>query len=831
MFKGVDLRFLHGGLLSFGLAAVISFNAPCVRSQDLATAAKLDPARDGSRLTVQEHRLPLTEQYIWTGVERRGSAASAGPWIFRRTFQLQTVPSNATLYVAVAGDAGVWVNGKHLLEYHDDRRQRAGYTVHAIDAAATLKSGDNVVVVQITDLHGAHHTTTDPLVLQFVGGKALAVKLLAAGRGVQTPPLMVSDEHWLGRASSAGDRLAEISQSNYDAMAWPQARSLGGIESNNAFFQWNADAGMYDWPGYVGTSPALRHYVLRPVKIIDEYDGSSVLEDVESLTGPASSANQFRVRRSPDGEGEQSPTLMLDFGKEVAGRIHLRSEEDAPVRVIASYGESEQEASYEPFLCARAIYIPPHGEAWGPKSGFRYVKLRFLSDARFSAIDLDGIAYPVDYKGSFVSSDALLNQIWETGAYTTHLCMQDGIWDGVKRDRARWAGDLDISGRVISDVFANRELMEDTLNRLIDETDGMRHVNGIDGYSALWISSVTEFYRHTGDRVFLDKLHPKILALLHTMDRDLDSDGVFVPQSGEHVFVDWSPGLSADTAESRRATSLEYLLAYKEAAWLLTQLDDHAQAKNYTDKFNTLRRSVRSKLMDSTTKTFGSLWQTNAMAVLSGAAEESDYPALWERVFANIDEVNATSAAITPFFGYYVLEALASMGHRTEAMQWLRDYWGGMVAEGATTFWESYDPRWTKKNFHSGLQADGLAGYYVSLAHAWSSGPTSWMQEQMLGVRATDAGFHKATIQPELAGLKWLEGSVPTPHGVIRVRAEENRIVVDLPDEVAATLSFRASEQAHVEMNGVGHESQEAPIKGYRQIELDHAGHYEIVIR
>ncbi|HEY1647032.1 MAG TPA: hypothetical protein VGF96_03550 [Terracidiphilus sp.] len=71
--------------------------------------------------------------------------------------------------------------------------------------------------------------------------------------------------------------------------------------------------------------------------------------------------------------------------------------------------------------------------------------------------------------------------------------------------------------------------------------------SGITGHSALWISSVAEFYRHSGDREFLLRLHSRLLNLLATVDRDMDADGVFTPLPGEHVFVDWSPGLSADT--------------------------------------------------------------------------------------------------------------------------------------------------------------------------------------------------------------------------------------------------------------------------------------------
>ena len=45
--------------------------------------------------------------------------------------------------------------------------------------------------------------------------------------------------------------------------------------------------------------------------------------------------------------------------------------------------------------------------------------------------------------GAFECDDPLLNGIWNTAAYTLRLCIQNGfLWDGIKRDRLVWVGDL-----------------------------------------------------------------------------------------------------------------------------------------------------------------------------------------------------------------------------------------------------------------------------------------------------------------------------------------------------------------------------------------------------
>ena len=44
---------------------------------------------------------------------------------------------------------------------------------------------------------------------------------------------------------------------------------------------------------------------------------------------------------------------------------------------------------------------------------------------------------------------------------------------------------------------------------------------------------------------------------------------------------------------------------------------------------------------------------------------------------------------------FYELEALCAMGEQTYVLKEMKDYWGGMLKLGATSFWEEYNP--TKK--------------------------------------------------------------------------------------------------------------------------------------
>nr|WP_198664882.1 alpha-L-rhamnosidase C-terminal domain-containing protein [Lewinella sp. IMCC34191] len=81
------------------------------------------------------------------------------------------------------------------------------------------------------------------------------------------------------------------------------------------------------------------------------------------------------------------------------------------------------------------------------------------------------------------------------------------------------------------------------------------------------------------------------------------------------------------------------------------------------------------------------------------------------------------------------------------------------------------------------------ASYRHSLCHGWSSGVTAWLSQRVLGVQIVEPGCTALRIEPHLGGLEWVEGTYPTPHGVVNIRHERRAdgsvaSVVDAPKGV-----------------------------------------------
>ena len=83
-----------------------------------------------------------------------------------------------------------------------------------------------------------------------------------------------------------------------------------------------------------------------------------------------------------------------------------------------------------------------------------------------------------------------------------------------------------------------------------------------------------------------------------------------------------------------------------------------------------------------------------------------------------------------------------------------------MIAPGdlyTGTFWENESP--------DGTQASGQ----TSMAHGWSTMPTSALSKYVLGAQPVAAGYKTWLVQPHAGSLAWTKGQAPTPHGALVV--------------------------------------------------------------
>jgi alpha-L-rhamnosidase len=136
---------------------------------------------------------------------------------------------------------------------------------------------------------------------------------------------------------------------------------------------------------------------------------------------------------------------------------------------------------------------------------------------------------------------------------------------------------------------------------------------------------------------------------------------------------------------------------------------------------------------------------------------------------------------ISPCSAYLLACLYADFNMPDKGLSIIRSIWGGMLDQGATSFWEAVRCEYPE-DFHKHLTTFTAYGEYrMSLCHAWSSTPVEWFTRIMLGVSSVEPGYRKTEIAiwaPD--GINKCEGTVPTPFGTIYVswvRKDEQIIV------------------------------------------------------
>jgi alpha-L-rhamnosidase len=524
----------------------------------------------------------------------------------------------------------------------------------------------------------------------------------------------------------------------------------------------------------------LSTFLVPPTRVVWKSDTG--VENAESLLQPKpgqatlTQASPVCVLKAQPGK---PAGVLLDFGVELAGYVEIfipmvKDKQPAPIRI--RFGESASEAMSDPGVKGaqndHAIrdftdVTPWLGKrTYGP-SGFRFVRIDSLDPKLpVSLSEVRAVLQLRDIPrlGGFRCSDERLNKIWEVGAYTVHLNMQDYLWDGVKRDRLVWIGDMHPETSTIAAVFGANDVVTRSLDLTRDVTPVSKWMNDISSYSMWWVLIHEQWWLHTGDRAYLEKQKPYLRDLMKRLARRIGPDGH--EKIDGMRFLDWpsSPNKQGVTA------GLQGLLVMtlESGARLLKELGETETAQACIDAA-TLGRKVVPETNGSKSGA--------ALQVLAGLSDA--------KKTAQLLKANGASGVST-FYGFYVLQALGLAGETDAAFDIIRTYWGGMLDRGATTFWEDFDLAWLegsgrideltppgKKDLHGDFGAYCYEGFRHSFCHGWASGPTAWLSQHVLGIEPAAPGFAKVRITPHLGSLAWAEGSYPTPRGVIRVRHEK----------------------------------------------------------
>lgn len=422
--------------------------------------------------------------------------------------------------------------------------------------------------------------------------------------------------------------------------------------------------------------------------------------------------------------------IVLDFGQEMSGGVIFFTGwiYEASCKIRIRFGESLGEVNsnlgekgacnahsprdFETIICSS-------GDNLVGQTGFRFVRIDVLEDKYiyFRNVVCENNIYSAKQIYDYQGNDKRIKDIFNTAKRTIDLCAGTGyIWDGVKRDRLVWLGDMAPEVMALSTLYGQcDDVVISSLEQAKKSFPLPRYLNDIYTYS-MWLLIIAHDYYKDFNNVEYVKANLEYYSkLVHQMLELIDKNGNI--NKKHRYIVDWP---TVGTVDEETGVKMIFLMAMNKAIDLFSEFKVDA-----SDALEIKRRILLNPIVVKEKK------QVVALKYFAtGELKDEEYQLLIK------DGANGFST----FMSYYILSTIAARDEQL-AINLMKDYYGAMLDKGATTFFEDFDIAWckdsgrideldiTKKDIHGDFGKYCYVGYRHSLCHGWSSGVIKFIKE------------------------------------------------------------------------------------------------------
>lgn len=475
------------------------------------------------------------------------------------------------------------------------------------------------------------------------------------------------------------------------------------------------------------------------------------LQTAEALKPPL-----LTSRAAASGKEEplkKGDSLLLDFGNHFVGYVTLELEpmgrhQDAPVLLEVAFYEHSSELDEKPehykgwiagsWVQSERVHIDvlPCAYRFPRRYAFRYMKVTLLDCSQGFSVRVAGAAAEcvssaddaafLPFSGR--EEDRRLDAV---SLRTLHDCMQEVFEDGPKRDRRLWLGDLRLQALANYVTYRQNDLVRRCLYLFAGNTlEEGRVANNLflypapeaDGqfmfdYSLFFINTLWDYYEATGDRDTLQELEPTAFQQYELSKAVFDRNGVVDLRKLGSCFVDWNKRLDKQCSAQgiylyalRALVKIEMALG-RDTGALERELAEKAQAAR--GHFYHGKKGVFLSGPFRQVSYASQIWM-----VLAGVATGEQA----RQALKAVENMRGAVKPSTPYLYHHYIQALIDCGEKEKAYQKMKVYWGGMLTQGADTFWEVYDPERPNTSPYGGR-------IIHSYCHAWSCTPCYFLRK------------------------------------------------------------------------------------------------------
>jgi alpha-L-rhamnosidase len=724
------------------------------------------------------------------------SESGFGVYHFRKTFQLESVPSTAIARVSADNRYRLFVNGR-VVCFGPQRGDVEHWRYESVDFAPHLNAGENVIAVQVhnagPDFPMAQVTDRTGFILQ---SEDLGLFTDASWKVLHNPaynPITMEALkwwEWAGGWYACGftDELDAArypwgwEQPEFDDTDWTAAKTVTGA--------WKLEARRI---------PFLEEKRER-FSTIRRTSGICVSDDFLDGHSPVTIPAHSEV------------SLLLDMRRESVGFPELRLSGGRGADIKITYAETLFDDSKEKGdrnavdgKIIRGYWDIYHADGGDNRlfrplwlRTFRYVQMDITT--RSDALILDDYyqvftTYPLQLRASFECDNPALKPIWDTAWRTMRCCALETYTDCPYYEQLNYPGDTRLQACCSLYLSGDDRLMRDAV-RLMSYS---KMSNGltqaaypihqgkaikIPTYALFWISMLHDYFMLRGDDAFIRPYLPVMRDILDWFDAHIDDSGLLYALEMWN-FVDWSfpegtpEGAKKEEKEHSGFVSLQYAYTLDQAADLVSHFGNTDEAAGYRRKADTLKHAVMLHCFNGMNGLFADSPQkehysqhTNIFAVLTNTISENEQSDLIQRILDDQDLIQCTS-----YFSYYLFKAMQKVGKADLFLDHL-GLWHQMLKQGHTTFGET------------GGDHDR------SDCHAWSAHPAYFFLSLVCGILPGAPGFNAVIIQPALGRLNEIKGAMPHPQGDIivhlkRLQKDGVKGEIELPGDLTGVFKWK----------------------------------------
>ena len=674
---------------------------------------------------------------------------------FRKDFSLEKIPKNAIAKIAVDSKYWLWINGKMLVfEGGIKRGPNPKDTYYdEVDIAPYLQKGKNniSILTWYFGKDGYSHKSSGKFGFIF--------------ECINSNINIISDNTWFVLHNTAYGTCPEpypnyrLSESSirYDA------RNEVGV-----WYKQDFDASNWHNAKILGTPPMLPwgNLVLRPIPLFKDFGLKSYDND---LKFPFECKKDTVIICQLPANFQITPYLKVEAPE--GQLIDIRTDNfkgGGDYNMYAQYITRNGQQEYESYG-----WINGHKVIYSIPKGVKVLDLKYRQTG-----------YDTEFKGDFTSSDPFLNLLWKKSLRTLYITMRDSYMDCPDRERAQWWGDeVSESGEAFYALDTKSHLLfkkgmyeligwqrqDSTLFSPIpagnwDVELPTQMLTSI-GYYGFW-----NYYLNTADKKTIADLYDGVRKYLKVWK--INDKGTLISRKGGWTWGDWG-----SNKDMELIFNTMYYMALKgvlNMARVLEKKDDVFEYKKEMDNFKVafnkyfwIGTSYRDPNYKDKTDD-----RVQALAVVSGLAEEDKYPA----IFKVLQEEEHAS----PYMEKYVIEALFQMGYDKYAVERMKKRFASMVNNtDYTTLFEGW-----------GIGSEGFGGGTTN--HAWSGGGLTILSQYVCGIAPIEPGYNVFHIVPQPAGLDKASAIVESVKGQIKSsfvnRADVFELEVEVPKGTKAII-------------------------------------------